>query len=111
MISTWRTGVALERGDEAAGGLPAARRTVRLQQVGGTGAEPNLPVVADVGVDVGVEHPSAGDGLQEALAGEVPSGGLQHLVDGLVHAPVEDPDVVGVVADVAPVGRLVVRVE
>ena len=32
-------------------------------------------------------------------------------MDGLVHAPVEDPDVVGVVADVFAVGRPVVGVE
>src|SRR5438552_983263 len=78
-----RTEVGLEVGDEAAGGLPTAGRAVGLQQVGRLCSEADRAVVADVRVHVRVEHLPAGHGLEEALAGEVPTGGFEHLVEDL----------------------------
>src|SRR5436309_9494118 len=107
MISAWPTTIGLELGDEAAGGLPAAAVAVCLEQVGGAGAEADRAAVAHVGIHVGVEHPAAGHGVEEALPGQVAPRRLQHLVDGLVHAPHEDADVVWTVAHVPAERRLV----
>src|SRR5258708_20854860 len=103
MTNAWRIALDLEVGDETAGGLPAAGRAVRLQQVGGAGPEPDRVAVAHVGVHIRMEHLPAGHGLQEALAGQAPPRGLQTLVDDLVLSPVAGPRSVGVVSRLFPV--------
>src|SRR3954468_22946893 len=112
MTNDWRMrGPASEVGDEAAGGLPTARGAVGFEQMGSLGPEADRAVVAHVGVDVGVEHPPAGHGLEEALARQVATGGFEHLVYRLVEAPHQAPDVIGVGPDPAAERRLVVGVE